>query len=196
MLSSVLGLLLACTQAPAQKLKFEEHISKTFQVTNNETLEIYNVNGFIKVEGYDGNEIQMEVDKTISARNQADLQKGKAEFNLNFNQGPEGLIAFIAAPYDSRPDVRHRDGNKRKQIDYRYFLDFTIKVPRGMNLILVTVNNGDIKVDNVLGKLEIRNVNGAISLQNIAGSTLARTVNGDVDINYTTNPQMTRNTTP
>jgi hypothetical protein len=187
-ISSALGLLLACTKAPAQKQKFTEHISKNFQVASTQTLEIYNVSGFIKVEGYDGNKVQLEIDKTISARNQADLEKGKEEFQLDFSQSPEGLMAYIPQPYDSRPNIRHNDWETRKQIDYRYHLDYTIKVPRGMNLTLVTVNDGDIGVRNVLGKLEIRNVNGAITLEKVAGTTLARTVNGDVDINYITNP--------
>ena len=71
---------------------------------------------------------------------------------------------------------------------YDYTLDFTIKVPASVNLILSTINDGDVTVENTKGALRVENVNGSIKLSRISREATATTVNGDVDIEYVTNP--------
>src|SRR5262245_50713287 len=57
---------------------------------------------------------------------------------------------------------------------------FEIEAPRHANLVLKTVNGGDILVENVDGDLDIRNTNGGITLNGVAGSVVAVTTNGSV----------------
>ena len=181
------GLALACTQAPAQKLEFNEHISKQFTLSGaalNSTLAIYNINGSIKVEGYSGDKIMIEVNKTISAKTSELLEQGKQEFKLQFDQTPDSLIAYIAEPYDSRPQRNWNRNNDHHRIDYHYHLDFTVKVPFALNLVVTTVNGGNLSVKDVTGSLNANNVNGAITLTNIKGATKVRTINGNVEANY------------
>jgi DUF4097 and DUF4098 domain-containing protein YvlB len=66
--------------------------------------------------------------------------------------------------------------------------NFVVKVPAGINVIVSTVNDGNVTVENVKGKVRAENVNGAIKLVALAGSTYASTINGDVDVDYTKNP--------
>ena len=68
----------------------------------------------------------------------------------------------------------------REEIEYNYNVDFTVKVPFGMNLHISTVNDGIITVNNVSGSLHVNNVNEEISIKNAKGTTFAHTVNGDV----------------
>ncbi|GAB3545350.1 DUF4097 family beta strand repeat-containing protein [Spirosoma fluminis] len=183
------GLVVACAQSPATAQKSEEHIAKEFTVSNTtggSTLAIYNVNGFIKVEGYSGDKVVLEVDKEISAKNNADLETGKKEFRLQFEQKGDSIIAYIAEPFDSRPNRNRQERNHR--IDYNFNLDFTVKVPNQMNLCVSTINHGNVTVNNVTGQLKVNNINGAITLTNAKGATEARTINGDVDINYLASP--------
>ncbi len=187
-ISSALGLLLSCSVAPAQDLKIEEKIKKEFDMSNLKTLSIHNLSGFIKVEGYAGSKIMLEIDQTISAENQAEFQKGKDQFELGFDQNTDSLIVYIKEPWDSRPNSHKNDWNKKERVDYHYHLDFTVKVPYAMNLNVSTVNNGNISIANVAGSLKINNVNGAIALENIKGKTSVRTVNGNVDVSYAENP--------
>ena len=65
----LVGMILSCTNSPAQNQNFKEHISKEFPVSSSTTtLNVYNIDGFIKVEVYDGNKIILEIDKTISGK--------------------------------------------------------------------------------------------------------------------------------
>jgi DUF4097 and DUF4098 domain-containing protein YvlB len=51
-----------------------------------------------------------------------------------------------------------------------------------------TVNDGNVSIENVKGRVKAENVNGAIHLSALAGQTYASTINGDVDVEYSLNP--------
>lgn len=181
------GLVLSCAQTPANAQEFKEHIRKEFTVSKNGLLAVYNINGSINVEGYSGDKVVVEIDKSITAKNNQDLETGKKEFQLQFEQKGDSIIAYIAESFDSRPN-RNNNRDRNWHIDYEFNLDYTIKVPNQMNLVVSTVNHGNVTVKDVSGNLKARNVNGAIALNNIKGTTDAHTINGNVDIDYVANP--------
>lgn len=185
-----IGLIWAVPEAKARE--FKEHVSKEFIISKDvtgSTLFIYNISGFIKVEGYAGNIVLLEMDKTISADDDKKLETGKKEFRLAFDQRSDTIMVYIAEPYDSRPHKKNWQYNyDRREIEYSYNVDFIVRVPFGMNLHISTVNEGIITVNNVSGTLHISNVNEEISIKNARGTTYAHTVNGDVSVNYLTNP--------
>lgn len=57
-----------------------------------------------------------------------------------------------------------------------------VHVPRDATLVLSTVNEGDIVVEDVHGALDLRNTNGDVRARGISGAVSATTVNGDVDV--------------
>ena len=187
----LMGMGIICAVPKANAREFKEHMSKEFTLSKDaagSTLFIYNISGFIKVEGYAGNKVLLEMDKTITADDDKNLETGKKEFRLAFDERTDTIMAYIAEPYDSRPRRHWQYNDDRREIDYNYNVDFTVKVPFGMNLHISTVNDGIISVNNVSGTLYISNVNEEISVKNAKGTTYAHTVNGDVSVNYLTNP--------
>ena len=184
------GVILSCTNAPAQEPKFTETIKKEFVVSPNSVLAVYNIEGFIKVDGYDGNKVLIEVDKTISGKTNEIVEEGKREFKLEFEQKADSVIVYIVEPWDSRPN-RNNDRwkkNDQRKIQYHSNLNFTIKVPKTINLAVSTVNNGDILVTDVSGLMKVNNINGKITVKNAQKANEIHTINGDVNINYTTLP--------
>lgn len=187
----LMGMVILCAVQNANGREFKEKITKEFTLsgeTSHSTLFIYNVTGFIKVEGYSGTKIILEMDKTITADDDKNLEAGKKEFSLAFSQKSDSILAYIASPFDSRPRRNWQYNNDRRDIEYDFKVDFTVKVPYGINLHISTVNDGIITVNNVSGNLHVNNVNDEISIKNAKGTTYAHTVNGDVTVNYTTNP--------
>jgi DUF4097 and DUF4098 domain-containing protein YvlB len=71
---------------------------------------------------------------------------------------------------------------------YDYRLDFTVKVPAQVNVLVSTVNNGNVTVAGVSGAVTANNVNGSIQLSDLAQETQASTVNGNVDLVFLKNP--------
>ncbi|MGZ3872785.1 MAG: hypothetical protein ACXVJD_07695 [Mucilaginibacter sp.] len=181
-----IGLSLAQTAANAQEYK--THISKQFSLQKG-AVAICNLDGPVKVEGYAGDKVIIEIDETITAPDRETLEEGKRDFRLGFDQRSDSLVAYTAYPYDTRPHRRwnSRDDGQRR-IEYRVRLEYNVKVPNQVSLYATTVNDGDIAVKNVYGSLKINNVNGGIEIVNAKGTTSAHTVNGPVTVNYLSNP--------
>jgi len=187
----LMGMGMICAVAQTNEREFREHLSREFILSGNPagaTLFIYNISGFIKVVGYSGDKVLMEMDKTISADDDKNLETGKKEFKMGYDQKSDTVMAYISQPYDSRPHRRWQYNDDHRDIDYNANVDFTVKVPYGMNIHISTVNNGIITVDNVSGTLHVSNVNEEISIKNAKSTTFAHTVNGDVTVSYLTNP--------
>ena len=180
---------LAPTLARAQE--FKEHIRKEFAAPkpSAEVLAIYNLNGPIRVEGYSGDKVVVEIDKTLSASDTDNLEFGKREFQLGFDQHGDSIVVYIAEPFDTRPHNWNRyDRSDRREHGYDFNLAFVVRVPFGMNLHISTVNHGDVEVQDVAGELSVHNVNGRITIKNAKGATTARTINGDLTVNYVSAP--------
>jgi len=183
----LVGLALSCTHAPAQKPVFKEHISKEFMVpktSGNNVLAIYNINGFIKIKGYDGDKVVFEIEKILSAENDQMLNTARQEFKVNMEQKEDSVLAYISEPFDSRPNQNNKNWGNKSKNKYDFRLEFTVKVPYSMNLKISTVNGGDVTVDDVTGSLKVANVNGAIKLTNAKGTSDVKTINGNVEANY------------
>ncbi len=187
-----LGMACSClTVACAQQPEYREHLSKEFTLQKpvGSVLALYNLNGSVKIQGYDGDKVLIEVDERIFAKTEESLGTGKKEFKLTFQQNGDSVLAYIAEPYDTRPHTNcYCCCNNSRRIDYDFQLEFTVKVPRGMDLVISTINQGDINIQDVAGMLKINNINGKITIKNARGTTDAHTINGNLTINYLSSP--------
>jgi len=165
---------------------------------------IANINGYIKVEGYEGDKIMVEVTKTVRGKTQARLDKGKQEIQLGVIDRADTLILFVESPCNKFGKFRKKTNDRWNgegwcynwnnncencTEEYDYTMDFTVKVPSSVSVAVSTVNQGDIDVAKVSGSVLANNVNGSIKLQSLMREAVASTINGDVDIEYTKNPQ-------
>lgn len=178
-----------------------EVIKKDIQLSSSAAsshLVLRNISGDMKVEGYSGNTIQLEARKVISGSSSAIVQKGMEEVKVEVIDKGDVIGIFMSSPCSKDPALISRedllDGWNQWHNDcrwnpkYDYDIDFTLKVPSGMNVKVGTINNGDVWVSNLSGHLEASNVNGGISIDQISGPTEATTVNGDVTLKFTKAP--------
>jgi len=183
---------LCLVPAAGRAQEFKEHINKEYSLADpsKEVLAIYNLNGPIRVEGYSGNKVVVDIDKTIRSDEEDGLQLGKHEFQLGYDQHGDSIIIYIAEPFDTRPhEWRQDESYHHRDHNYDFNLSFVVKVPFGTNIHISTVNHGDIVVLDVKGDLSVHNVNGPITIRNAQGSTTAKTINGDLLVNYLTPPK-------
>jgi DUF4097 and DUF4098 domain-containing protein YvlB len=203
----LIGLML-CTQSAVFAQTFTEKISKelTFDKKGENTLIVANINGSVKVTGYEGDKILIELTRTIKGKTEERLEKGKREVQLGIQDLADTLILFTdglcsqfgrAGKKNSGNWNGSHGGwgyqwnnhdNKECRETYDYTFDYVIRVPRTINIAISTVNNGDVEVQNVLGSVKTNNVNGSIRITGVERETVAHTINGDVDITYTKNP--------
>ena len=85
----LMGMGIICAVPKTNAREFKEHISKEFILAGDasrSTLFIYNISGFIKVVGYSGDKVLMEMEETISADDDKNLETGKKEFKMGYDQ--------------------------------------------------------------------------------------------------------------
>ncbi|UII80901.1 DUF4097 family beta strand repeat-containing protein [Flagellimonas sp. CMM7] len=189
-LSSVVGI--QCTKA--QQEKFTEQIKKEIPFSNSteNTLVIKNVFGSILVEGYNGSQIVLEVEKTITADNTSGLELGKQELELKVIQEANRVVFHPDAPYIQfdKDNLRYNWCNNYEEPQYGHKLNFKVKVPHSIKIDVSTVNDGEVLVENTKGNTVIaENINGGITLTNITGKTWVDCINGGVNISYSSNPK-------
>ncbi|HKT48759.1 MAG TPA: hypothetical protein VJV96_00600 [Candidatus Angelobacter sp.] len=172
----------------SMNLHEQETIRKTFSLpAAHKTLEVDNVFGSIVVTGGTGDQVQLVVDKTLRAESAERMAAAKKEVKLDITEQPDLLKLYVDGPFrchcDDGCDGWHGDRG------YNVKMDFTLQVPRNVDIKLRTVNSGRVQVKDVTGNFSVRNVNGGIEMANVAGSGQARTVNGPVKVTFRENPR-------
>ena len=206
-----LGMLTALISVSTVSIaqEFTDKISRelTFEKPTSNTVMIFNVNGAITVLGYEGSKVIVEATRTIKGKTDRRLELGKEAVRLGVQDRADTILLYTegtCSMFGQQRSRRNNNGNRKTNYwgylwndcenrnnckeEYDYVMDYVVRVPSGVNLYASTINNGDIKVENVTGTVFIDNINGSISLQNIAGATDASTINGTVDLTYTRNP--------
>ena len=136
------------------------------------SLKVHLVTGSIKVVGYEGKDIIINV----TPKSGQEEERPKATENGMKRISISGGYEVTAKEADNTVTVN--TGNPMKA------LDLDLKIPQDVKLQLGTVNDGEVIVENVRGELEVNNVNDKITLTNISGSVVANTVNGDVNVTF------------
>ncbi|MBI3218185.1 MAG: hypothetical protein HYZ44_01600 [Bacteroidetes bacterium] len=185
-----------CAQASEETIKRTATFEKK---SHQNALLIFNVNGSVKVEGYAGDQIIIEVQKKITGKSEARVAKGKSEIDLVLIDKADTLILYVKGIGERFGKENKKNGMQMAgwgynwqghddDKEYDYNMNFVVKVPYAINLHISTINQGNITVHHTKGTLEARNINGGIHLTDIAGTTTATTINGEVDLEYSTNP--------
>ncbi len=205
-------LLTVCALIPGVIMaqSFQEKITKElqFEKKTQATLMVLNIDGFIRIEGYSGDKVIVEANKQIYAKTNERLERGKADIQLGVVDLADTIILYVQGVCDEFGKARSkRNYNNHRRYGgwgynwnnncqgcdndktYQWDMDFTIKVPQGVNVLASTINNGDVELKNIAGYSGAENINGSIKLENISGpATYASTINGDVDVEYSKNP--------
>ena len=131
------------------------------------TLEIYNHNGKISVEGYDGKEVIVSIRAFPGEKSE---HKSKDGLKRIPNQSLDVDII-------EEDNVVEIDGGKKRT-------DFFIKVPKKFSLDIGTHHNGEVYVKNVDGEMIIDCHHGGMKLENVSGSLVADTHHGEIKANF------------
>jgi hypothetical protein len=152
------------------------------------TLDVRTIEGAISVEAYDGSDVEVLVNKSISADSEEGLRAAEREVALDTSDDATTMRAIVR--YPDQP-ICGEQSEHRHWVDSGYDVrfDFTVKVPRGTRLELCTINEGNIVVRGTQGDFRIRTVNGRITMADVAGSGDATTVNGPVTASFVSAPR-------
>jgi hypothetical protein len=164
-----------------------EKIDRSFTFSGGDArrLLVDNVSGFVHVSGSSGATAQVSVARRIRAVSDSAVQEAKRDVKLDMDQQGNSVRLYVDGPFRSRYGVNYRGD---EYYGYRVIYDFEIQVPPDTELVLKTVNDGDIVVKKTTGEFSVSGVNGGIEMQEITGAGTVRTVNGPVKVSFTRNP--------
>lgn len=170
-------------------VKQKDEIQKTLKFSKTDQdkyLELENINGSIKVVGYNGDEVKLTVHRTIEARSKQKAEEAKDKEKLEISEEDNLILIYIDTPY------RRKDGSINykgpKYYGYKVTFDFELKVPYETNIELETINDGDIYVENLEGNFDVNNINGGVKMREVSGSGKAYALNEDLEVVYSKNP--------
>jgi DUF4097 and DUF4098 domain-containing protein YvlB len=161
-----------------------------YTFSNDQTLDVDNVNGTIQITGDGGNTIRVEGEKIIRAVSQQELERAKKEVTLDVNEKDRIAQLYVNGPFRHGRDSDDDHGFHVHYDDHGYEVtyNFNIHIPRDIELRLRSVN-GEIKTEQTGGKFDVSAVNGPVSMTAAAGSGSAHTVNGRLTVSFRENPK-------
>jgi len=133
-------------------------ITRTFDLENDATISLANINGDITVEGWDQQKAQVTITKTGGTqdmRSQAKVAVNSDDDKLTLKV-LRGSPSGIAVKYD-------------------------VKLPRGLDKATITSTNGTIKISSVEGNITAESQNGSLHLVDVKGGAKVKTTNGAID---------------
>ena len=201
-MKKILGILLVgllSIQVTAQNKRVTEGIDiqiKKSALSGINAFTVKNINGDLKVTGYDGNEILVTGSKTIRKK-RGDLdQKIIDEIYLSQEEHEGTIYLYVQAP---GVKVEFKDGRMRHSMNWNrdrwddydevhFEFNIEVKMPKDMMVRASTVNGGKLIVEDMMNGVDAGNVNGDVVLKEIAGKTNAHTVNGDIEVYFAKSP--------
>ena len=178
----------ACTTLEGQDHKDVQKVNKSYNVSSDTKISVYNLNGNVTVSSHSGANVEVEIIITAQGKTEAKVQEMKSKIKLGENQSAGILELFQTEPHNTKP---HANENKNWDNDHccndmGYNIEYILKIPKN-NSIFVSTVNGDIDMQSIDGISEANSVNGEINMTSMKNVVLGRTVNGDVNVSLVSN---------
>jgi len=147
---------------------------------------IDNISGDIEVTAQSGGNVEMDIEKTLSARSNDRLAIARKEISLA-ERREGGLVELtVDGPFRCHCADNSTRFEGHQLYEFRYA--FKVRVPKNIALELHDVNGSRIFVQGTSGDFNLSNVNGGIEMRDVEGSGKVHTVNGDVKVTFARNP--------
>jgi hypothetical protein len=179
---------------PARAAEHSETVRRTFKldpVAGHRLLVVDNVSGSITIEAAAGEGVELTLEQKLTARSDADLDRARREVQLEVDEQPGRLELVQGGPWRCRDRERNGLGRGRGDcccdVDERRYearFDWTLRVPRDIDLDVRNVNEGAVRIAGTSGRLDVRHVNDAVTLEHVRGPVDAQTVNGKLAVTF------------
>ena len=157
---SVLGLIFCLAFLAPQCFGVTREFTRTYPLRADGSFELSNVNGTVRIEGWDKDEVEVRAVKTTPDR--------------------ESLLDLVAIDIDAKPDALSIATRYPQDEGVEVAVDYVIHVPRRAQLSHISNVNGTLRVVSSDSIGELHTVNGNIEVYEGSGNVHAHTTNGNV----------------
>jgi hypothetical protein len=161
----LLGLLLAPAFSFSVRAAEKEEFHQTFPLPSQGRFSLDNVNGDVRITGWDKAEVQIDAIK--KAKSAEALEKIKIEIDA----GKDQITVKTRYP-------KGKGGENGGSVEY------TIFVPRGATLKKIADVNGSVFIKEVTGAVDVSTVNGKVVASGMSNGGEFESVNGSVQATF------------
>ncbi len=161
----------------AQVPEYTQHISRSFKVNNNATIEVSNKYGRVQVIPWETDSVKFSIDLRIRAKDKQKLEKMKQNVDFEFTSGQSYLVAKTAFGENSSDvfrDIVDIAGSYLSSSN-SVIINYTIMVP----------SEAAMKIENKFGDVYLDDYDGSLNLVLSYGDVKANRLNGRTDIKLT-----------
>jgi hypothetical protein len=152
----------------------QDEWTRSYEISQGGQLEIINVNGRITAEAGEGPTVEVKAERTARATTDDAARELLSKLDMHEEASSSRVRIEVRAPRMSG-----MGGHE---------LRWTIKVPKGINVDLRTVNGG-VRLTGLQGEIRARSTNGGVTGKSLQASSLdASVTNGGVDIELASLP--------
>ena len=157
-----IGLALLATSVLGVPATFgvTREFAQTYHLKPDGTLELSNINGTVRIEGWDKDEVEVRAVKTTP-----DKESKLDLVSIDVNSTPDNLSISTRYPQEEGVEVA---------------VEYTVHVPRKTLLKHINTVNGTLRVKDLDSVGDLHTVNGNIEVYESSGNMHARTTNGNV----------------
>jgi DUF4097 and DUF4098 domain-containing protein YvlB len=150
---------------------FTEEFHKTYSITAGGRVHLENINGAAHISAWDRNEVKVDAIKRARSKERLDEAK---------------IVVDAASDHVSiRTEYPHHDRHSsREDWDNPADVEYTLTVPRGVQLDGVNLINGSLDVQGISGEVEASCINGRLTARGLSGRAKLSTINNRVDAQF------------
>jgi DUF4097 and DUF4098 domain-containing protein YvlB len=177
--SIILGLFfgaVAAVSANAQTSSaFQEEFHHAYTLTPGGSIQLKNINGWVKISSWDRNEVKVDALKYAGTRERFDQAK------IEVDASPSSI--YIRTHYDDGHELNYSSDDP---IHNPATVDYTLTVPASARLDGIKLINGNLDIQNVTGDVDAHCINGNLRASGLRGRTDLSTINGALEVTLDT----------
>ena len=169
----------------AQVPEYTRHVSRSFRITGNMSVDITNKYGRVQIISWDNDSVKFDIDLRIRAKDKQKLEKLKQNIEFEFTPGQYYLLAqtkFGETGSDVIKDLVDIAGSYLSSSN-SVTVNYTVMVPRWVS-IKIENKFGDVYFDDLDGSLNLILSYGDMNANRLNGRSEIKLTSGDGEIGY------------
>ncbi len=140
-----------------------------------------NIWGDVRISTHQENTVLVSIESTRLAPDERRFEESRSKIYLDITETAEGVSLVVEG-------VRNNWRSKNRCRGCELELQFDLIVPARANVDASTVNDGDVEVLGVTGRVDTSNINGNVAVSNAVRCGNFETINGDIDVDFAQSP--------
>lgn len=154
--------------------RVQEEFHQTYQLAPQGRIQLENINGNVRITGWDRNEVKVDAVKWAYTRERLD------EAQIVVDASTDNIR--ISTKYPERNQT-FRDDREGK-LNNPATVEYTLFVPRSARIDAVEIINGNMSLEGLTNDARASSINGNVSARGLMGEAKLSTINGNLEATF------------